>query len=311
MKKLLLKLTVVTFASFITAVSSNTAHAQSGQIVFDFTGTTTFGACNGDGTYASTSGDETINGTGISIGSTINSISFSAEYGKSGGFGSSTINFFLNGNAIGSFTGINSTCNTGTLSVDPSFFNDNGPNTISFTSSGSGTRRVYNATITVDFTPCTPPPAPDAPDQIDYCFNEPADALTATGTGLLWYTDVNDVTGSPDAPVPSTDATGTVAFYVSQTVGCESDRAEIDVTVNPLPHTAVIGFTNVSCFGANDGTITVSAISGTAPYIYSVDNGVTWSAPDDDTHVFTGLAANEAYEIRVEDSNGCESKSVQ
>ena len=163
----------------------------------------------------------------------------------------------------------------------------------------------------MDFTPCTPPPAPDAPDQIDYCFQEPANALTATGTGLLWYTDPNDVTGSPNAPVPSTDITGTIPFYVSQTVGCESVRAEIDVTVHPLPHTSVIGFTNVSCFGAHDGTITVSALGGTAPYLYSIDNGVNWTEPDDDTHLFTGLAANEAYEIRVEDSNGCESKSVE
>ncbi len=295
---------------FLALFSGSALYAQSDQLDFDFTSNFTFGGCSGDNNYDATSGNETINGTSIPAAATINSIDASVHYGQFGS-GSATINMFLNGNAIGSFTGVTSSCNSSTISgVDASFFNADGPNTISFTSSGSGTKVLYNATITVNYTPCTPPPAPGVAD-IDYCLDETADPLMATGSDLLWYTAPTGGTGSPDAPVPTTNAAGTETFYVSQTAGCESDRAAIDVTINTLPSTEVVGFTNISCFGASDGTITVSANGGAAPYTYSLDDGQTWSAPDDATHVFTGLAADEAYELRVQDNNGCESKPVQ
>ncbi len=301
-----------TITFFITALFfAKAANAQTDVLDFDFTGSTTFGGCNGDNTYAANSGDETINSTSIPAAATINSIDVSVDYGKTGGFGSGTIDILLNGNAIGGFTGITSSCNSSTItSVDASFFNVDGPNTISFTSGGSGTKRVYNATITINYTPCTPPPAPGV-DDLDYCLDETADPLMATGSDLLWYTQPTGGTGSPDAPVPTTNTAGTETFYVSQTVGCESDRAAIDVTVNPLPSTTVVGFTNISCFGASDGTITVSGNGGTGPYLYSIDNGLHWTTSATDPFEFTGLAGDESYQIRVEDSNGCESIPVQ
>ncbi len=55
--------------------------------------------------------------------------------------------------------------------------------------------------------------------------------------------------------------------------------------------------TNISCFGANDGRIVVSAIGGTAPYLFSIDGGVTFTS----NPTFTGLLPG-TYNIMVADS---------
>ncbi len=72
-------------------------------------------------------------------------------------------------------------------------------------------------------------------------------------------------------------------------------------TVLTLP-VANISSTNNNCFGASDGTITVAASGGTAPYTYTI------SGPANTTGalngIFTGLAAG-SYTVTVTDNNGC------
>ena len=161
---------------------------------------------------------------------------------------------------------------------------------------------------------CVPPAAPTVTSPVNYCQNATANALTATGTNLLWYTAPTGGTGSSTAPTPSTASTGSVSYYVSQTVGCESPRATITVNVTSNPGTSVTGQSNVSCFAGSNGTITIQASGGTAPYTFSVNNGgsyVTPSPAGTNPYTYSGLSANIAYKIRVKDSNGCQSQSVQ
>ncbi|MCH2258833.1 MAG: proprotein convertase P-domain-containing protein, partial [Alteromonas sp.] len=56
--------------------------------------------------------------------------------------------------------------------------------------------------------------------------------------------------------------------------------------------------TDVSCFGGNDGEITVTGIDGTVAYSYDIGNGAQASGN------FTGLTAGN-YNITVTDANGC------
>ena len=156
---------------------------------------------------------------------------------------------------------------------------------------------------------CTPPAAPTVVSPVTYCLNSTAVPLTATGSNLLWYTTSTGGTGSSTAPTPSTNVTGTTSYYVSQTVGCEGPRAQIDVIVY-APSTAITGQTNVTCFGANDGTITIQANGGIAPYQFSIDNGVNYSNGSN-PYTFSGLNANTVYSIRVKDNNGCASQAIQ
>ena len=56
--------------------------------------------------------------------------------------------------------------------------------------------------------------------------------------------------------------------------------------------------TPASCFNTN-GMITINATGGTAPYLYSIDNGASYQA----TGVFTGLDS-ALYQVMVKDANG-------
>lgn len=66
--------------------------------------------------------------------------------------------------------------------------------------------------------------------------------------------------------------------------------------------TAGTSSTPTSCFGASDGTITVTPTTGTAPYTYSVDNGPFVPGPV--PYTFTGLSGT-IHTVAIKDANGC------
>ncbi len=75
---------------------------------------------------------------------------------------------------------------------------------------------------------------------------------------------------------------------------------EIKVEVNPLP-TFTLASNNVTCFGNSNGNITITTTSGTAPFIHSIDDGITFP---NTTGVFNNLSPN-TYKSAVKDANGC------
>ncbi|SEQ38085.1 Por secretion system C-terminal sorting domain-containing protein [Neolewinella agarilytica] len=98
-----------------------------------------------------------------------------------------------------------------------------------------------------------------------------------------------------------TDATatglvaGTYTVTVTDANGC-TETAE--GTVNePTDVTATVADTDVLCNGDADGTLTVVADGGTAPYTYAWSNGQTDATA-------TGLVA-DTYTVTVTDANGC------
>ena len=98
---------------------------------------------------------------------------------------------------------------------------------------------------------------------ITYCQGTIATALTAAGTNLLWYTAATGGTGTITAPIPTTAAVGTTAYYVSQTTAgnCESPRAQINVQVT-TPLSAPIVTTPITyCQGANATALTATGIN--------------------------------------------------
>lgn len=89
--------------------------------------------------------------------------------------------------------------------------------------------------VPVNVTVKALPPAPVVVTPVQYCQNQIATPLTATGTGLLWYMNQTGGIGTATAPTPSTAVIGTTTWYVSQTInGCEGPRAAISVVVNAL-----------------------------------------------------------------------------
>jgi GH35 family endo-1,4-beta-xylanase len=130
---------------------------------------------------------------------------------------------------------------------------------VSQTVSGSESPRASIA-VTVNATPA----APVVTTPVNYNQGATATALTATGTALKWYTAATGGTALTATPVPSTTATGTTNYYVSQTTNtCESPRATIAVVVavatNILPTVSITSPVNNASLAAGSITITASA----------------------------------------------------
>ncbi len=74
------------------------------------------------------------------------------------------------------------------------------------------------------------------------------------------------------------------------------------MTIEILPGgslTAVVDYTNVTCFGGNDGTITITdPQNGSGNYEYSIDGGATWQ----NSATYTGLVAG-TYDVALRDAN--------
>ena len=127
------------------------------------------------------------------------------------------------------------------------------------------------------------PIAPAVPSaSVTYCKNDTATPLTATtstsGT-LKWYLVATGGVGSVTAPVINTTAVGTNTYYVSETnsLGCESLRTAITVTIDDIPATPTVGtVTNPSC-SISTGTVTLSNLPSGNWTLTNLFDGTTYS----------------------------------
>lgn len=120
--------------------------------------------------------------------------------------------------------------------------------------------------------------------------------VTASGgTGTLVYSldgenfqEENIFTEVPD---------GIYQIVVRDENGCAA-ATEVIVAVNGLLASVQVG-SDVSCFGADDGSLVVTASGGIAPYLYSIDGGETFT----EENTFGNLPAG-TYQVIVEDAAG-------
>lgn len=107
------------------------------------------------------------------------------------------------------------------------------------------------------------------------------------------------------SPFGGNNATATSLFAGNYTVtvtdanGCIM-QASVTINDTPPPTATITGTTNVSCFGGNNGTATVVAAGGTAPYAY------LWSPIGGTNTTATNLTAG-TFSVVVTDANGCQS----
>jgi Fungalysin metallopeptidase (M36)/PA domain/Ig-like domain CHU_C associated len=162
--------------------------------------------------------------------------------------------------------------------------------------SQTGTCESARTAIVVNVT--TTAAAPTATSPINYCQGNTATPLTATGTGLLWYTVAIGGTGTATSPTPSTATAGAVTYYVSQTTGsCESPRTAVVVNVGSAPAITVQPVDITSCTTTATFTATASGTNLTYQWQVSTDGGLTYTniaAATTNTLVITGLTAAQA-----------------
>ena len=96
----------------------------------------------------------------------------------------------------------------------------------------------------------------------------------------------------------------TYPIVVQDAIGCQI-TASVTLTAPAAPTITNVTFTDPTCFGGNDGDITITASGGTGVLQYSIDNGVTFQAGNN----FMGLTA-AIYSIVVEDANNCQATST-
>ncbi|GAB4024891.1 hypothetical protein GCM10028809_03410 [Spirosoma gilvum] len=142
-------------------------------------------------------------------------------------------------------------------------------------------------------------PIPSSPvtNSVTYCQGSSASMLTATkspGGNLLWYTSQTGGTGSSTAFTPQTTTPGTFTFYVSQTInGCESPRASLNVTVNPVPSVTITPEDPVLSPTQTSLTLTAAASA----------SALIWSTSETTTSILVSTAGT--YSVTATASNGC------
>jgi glycosidase len=124
-------------------------------------------------------------------------------------------------------------------------------------------------------TPSCITATPTATSPVNYCLNAVSVPLTATGTGLLWYTTAIGGTGSTTAPTPPTTTAGSTTYYVSQTIGCEGPRLPIVVNVTATAPVPTVTSPVTYCQGATAAPLTAT---GTGLLWYTSATGGTGSA---------------------------------
>ncbi|GAB4035370.1 Ig-like domain-containing protein [Spirosoma gilvum] len=130
-------------------------------------------------------------------------------------------------------------------------------------------------TVTVNNIPA----APSATTSLSYCQGVNAPALTASGSGLKWYTTETGGIGNGTAITPTTSSTGSTIYYVSQTVsGCESQRTAITVTTKTTPGTPNTTPPPIYCQNQAATALVATASGGATLNWYGTNQGGTPSS---------------------------------
>lgn len=89
--------------------------------------------------------------------------------------------------------------------------------------------------------------------------------------------------------------------YVSQVKDAKGNiSSTTTVLTQPDPITANITHTDINCHGNTTGRISIIAKGGTAPYMFSIDNGITFQSNPEFNNLLAGT-----YHVIVKGSNSC------
>lgn len=93
-------------------------------------------------------------------------------------------------------------------------------------------------------------------------------------------------------------APGTYTVTVTDINGCRGIISQT-ITQPAVLTSSITAQTNVSCFGGNNGSVTVAGAGGTTAYLFSLNGG-----PNQASGTFSGLIAG-TYTVTITDANGC------
>lgn len=129
------------------------------------------------------------------------------------------------------------------------------------------------------------------------------EVIASGGTNPLHYSycPVNETpTNYQDTNVFENIPAGSYYVTVMDNNTCMQTSPTITITQPPMVQITNIQKQDISCYGMNDGSITITATGGNGVFQYSIDNGTNWL----DTNVFENLPAGD-YLVLVRDTNDC------
>lgn len=179
-------------------------------------------------------------------------------------------------------------------------------------------------TYTFQYLVAGPGTCPDASTQVQVIIEErpsadPGDATTLScaqneatlggpgtsqGANIIYsWTSANGFPiSNPTAANITVSQPDTYTLLVSNTSNNCTESASVIVDLDESFLLPFGSLTDISCFAANDGTISIDSVDGgTPPYLYGINDGPLSSSP-----LFSNLTPGN-YEIMVEDAAGCQS----
>ncbi len=122
--------------------------------------------------------------------------------------------------------------------------------------------------------------------------------ITAEG-GTTPYEYSLDGTNFQPGAVFSNLAAGMYTIVVRDAEGCDA-LMDVNLTSDGAPVIADAATTDITNCNGNDGTISITINGGTAPYEYSITNGMSFQFENDFTDLSAGI-----YNVVIRDANGC------
>jgi hypothetical protein len=116
------------------------------------------------------------------------------------------------------------------------------------------------------------------------------------GAGLSY--SIDSITYTNTTGIFNNLAPGNYSVFVKNSFGCISPAAHVTVNPQPAPLVIETTVTQITCAGANNGSITANATTGTGPYTYAWNNVAT------DSVVLIPTKDNSIYERNQSNSNG-------
>jgi large repetitive protein len=148
------------------------------------------------------------------------------------------------------------------------------------------------------------------------CFGGGTGSITITGAGGVGPYDFSIDGGATYPEVDLLDHTfpnltaGLYNLQVRDANGCESPLIPVTIAEPAAAVSGSTSQTDVLCFGATTGSITVTGAGGAGPYDFSIDGGGSYPVLAASDHTFSNLAA-DTYDLMVRDAAGCESPLIQ
>ena len=166
--------------------------------------------------------------------------------------------------------GVDQDDNTAITTLNDATSNANNGTLTNFALSGVTSNWLAGSPVT---TGSTIPSAPTVSNQTFCAASTVNDLVPAPIATINWYNAATSTT-----VLNSTDALTTGTYYVTNvnSAGCESDRVAVNVTVSNFTVT-ITSQNNVSCYGGNDGSVSLSVSGGVAPYSILWDDGTAYA----------------------------------